>query len=181
MVTGQLGPRLIAHRGHSLGAPEQTMAAYEMAIRLGADMIEADVRRTRDGVLVMLHDATLDRTTDAAGAVAEQMLAEITSVDAGSWFGPEFRGARIPTLLPGLSRTRPTGAPPSAMSSRASLHDADIAPVSVATLGRASQLTVWSPSTPRANRSTPRSSALPGSSGSVWRGWVGSKALWPSR
>lgn len=98
MVIGRPGPRLIAHRGHSVGAPEQTMAAYEMAIRLGADMIEADVRRTRDGVLVMLHDSKLDRTTDAGGAIAERTLAEIKLVDAGSWFGPEFRGARIPTL-----------------------------------------------------------------------------------
>lgn len=74
------------------------MVAYEAAIRLGADMIEADVRLTRDGVLVMLHDGTLDRTTDASGPIAEWTLAEIATVDAGSWFGPEFGGVRIPTL-----------------------------------------------------------------------------------
>jgi glycerophosphoryl diester phosphodiesterase len=91
-------PRLIAHRGHSVGAPEQTMAAFEAAVRLGADMIEADVRRTRDGVLVMLHDATLDRTTDGSGPVRERTLAELADLDAGSWFGPAFRGARIPAL-----------------------------------------------------------------------------------
>jgi glycerophosphoryl diester phosphodiesterase len=90
--------RLIAHRGHSVGAPEQTMAAYEAAIRLGADTIEADVRLTRDGALVMLHDATLDRTTDAVGSVSEWALSELADVDAGSWFDPTFRGERIPTL-----------------------------------------------------------------------------------
>jgi glycerophosphoryl diester phosphodiesterase len=98
MATGRPRPRRIAHRGHTIGAPEQTKASYEAAIRLGADMIEADVRRTRDGVLVMLHDATLDRTTDRTGPVADRSLAELADVDAGSWFRPEFRGARIPTL-----------------------------------------------------------------------------------
>jgi glycerophosphoryl diester phosphodiesterase len=74
------------------------MAAFQAAVDLGADMIEADVRRTRDGVLVMLHDASLDRTTDAGGPVADRTLAELATGDAGSWFGPAFRGARIPTL-----------------------------------------------------------------------------------
>lgn len=74
------------------------MAAYEMAIRLGANMVEADVRRTRDGILLMLHDATLDRTTDATGPVVERTFAELAEVDAGSWFGPAFCGAHIPTL-----------------------------------------------------------------------------------
>lgn len=98
MSAGPTKPRLIAHRGHSLGAPEQTMAAYEAAVRLGADMIEADVQRTRDGVLVMLHDTTLDRTTDGSGPVAGRTLAELAELDAGAWFGDAFRGERIPTL-----------------------------------------------------------------------------------
>lgn len=91
-------PLVIAHRGHSLGAPEQTLAAYEAAARLGADMIEADIHRTVDGHLVMLHDATLDRTTDGHGPVAAHTLAEIRSLDAGSWFAAEFAGQRVPTL-----------------------------------------------------------------------------------
>lgn len=74
------------------------MAAYEAAIRLGADTIEADVRLTRDSALVMLHDGTLDRTTDAVGSVSEWALSELADVDAGSWFDPAFRGERIPTL-----------------------------------------------------------------------------------
>jgi glycerophosphoryl diester phosphodiesterase len=85
------------------------MAAFEGATRLGADMIEADVRRTRDGVLVMLHDATLDRTTDASGAIADWALADLAAVDAGSWFAAAFRGARIPTLAEVFEHAAATG------------------------------------------------------------------------
>jgi glycerophosphoryl diester phosphodiesterase len=91
-------PLVIAHRGHSAGAPEQTMAAFGLAVELGADMIEADVRRARDGRLVMLHDATVDRTTDGHGALAELSTAELARLDAGSWFAADFAGERIPSL-----------------------------------------------------------------------------------
>lgn len=91
-------PLVIAHRGHSVGAPEQTMAAYRMAIELGAEMIEADVRVTADGHLVMLHDATLDRTTSGNGPVSARTLHELRSLDAGVWFSPRFAGERVPTL-----------------------------------------------------------------------------------
>ena len=91
-------PLLIAHRGHSAAAPEQTLAAYRQAIELGADMIEADVHLTRDGVAVMLHDDTLDRTTSGHGLVGDFDLAEISQLDAGSWFGAEFAGERMPLL-----------------------------------------------------------------------------------
>jgi glycerophosphoryl diester phosphodiesterase len=74
------------------------MAAFELAVALGADMIEADVRRTRDARLVMLHDATVDRTTDGHGAVAELSSAELAGLDAGAWFAPDFAGERIPSL-----------------------------------------------------------------------------------
>jgi glycerophosphoryl diester phosphodiesterase len=102
----QARPRVIAHRGHSIGAPEQTMAAFELAAELGADMIEADVRRTRDGRLVMLHDATVDRTTDGHGSVSELSAAEVARLDAGRWFAADFAGERIPSLeeLFGLAR-----------------------------------------------------------------------------
>src|SRR5437764_15010234 len=89
-------PLIIAHRGHSAGAPEQTLAAYRMAARLGADMIEADVRQSRDGKLIMLHDAMLDRTTSGNGLAAELSWAELMKLDAGSWFAPAFAGERIP-------------------------------------------------------------------------------------
>jgi glycerophosphoryl diester phosphodiesterase len=73
------------------------MEAFEAAIRLGADLVEVDVRRSRDGHLVLLHDPRVERTTDGVGAVAELSLAELRDLDAGSWFSSEFAGARVPT------------------------------------------------------------------------------------
>jgi glycerophosphoryl diester phosphodiesterase len=91
-------PLLIAHRGHSIGAPEQTLAAYRRAIDLGADMIEADVQLTHDLVPVMLHDRMLDRTTNGRGPVDEIDMAALARLDAGSWFGAEYTTERVPRL-----------------------------------------------------------------------------------
>ncbi|HVL52713.1 MAG TPA: glycerophosphodiester phosphodiesterase family protein [Vitreimonas sp.] len=91
-------PLVIAHRGQSLTMPEQTMVAYRAAIELGAAMIEADVRRTLDGELVMLHDEDLGRTTDGRGPVAQVRFGDLRGVDAGAWFHPRHAGERIPTL-----------------------------------------------------------------------------------
>ena len=93
-------PLRIAHRGASgLGlAPENTLAAFEKAIQLGVDVIEIDVHATRDGQIVVLHDATVDRTTDGTGFVAEMSFEEVRRVDAGSWFAAEFTGERVPLL-----------------------------------------------------------------------------------
>jgi glycerophosphoryl diester phosphodiesterase len=107
----------IAHRGASAYAPEHTMAAYELALEMGADFIEPDLQVTRDGVLVALHDLTLERTTDVGevfpdrfreeevrGArvrrwyVSDFTLEEIQTLDAGSWFSEEFVGERVPTF-----------------------------------------------------------------------------------
>jgi len=87
----------IAHRGLLLDAPENTLTNFQacLDVHLG---FEFDVRRTRDGVLVCLHDDTLDRTTDGAGPVTETTLAELEKLDAGAWFGPAFRGTRVPTI-----------------------------------------------------------------------------------
>ena len=90
-------PLVIAHRGHSIALPENTMRAYERAVELGTDMIECDVNITRDGVLVMIHDWTLDRTTDGHGPVHDLTLDEVGRLDAGSWMGPEHAGGRVPT------------------------------------------------------------------------------------
>jgi glycerophosphoryl diester phosphodiesterase len=90
--------RIIAHRGHKVGAPEQTMAAFRLAVELGATMLECDVRFTRDGVAVMLHDRKLDRTTSGTGLIAEADWADVKALDAGSWFDPSFAGERVPTL-----------------------------------------------------------------------------------
>lgn len=89
---------IIAHRGASGSAPENTLAAFTKAVDLGADIIELDVRQTRDTQLVVLHDATVDRTTDGSGRVADLTAAEIRALDAGSWFSLQFARERIPLL-----------------------------------------------------------------------------------
>ncbi len=90
--------RIIAHRGHKVGAPEQTLAAFTLAIELGATMLEADLRFTRDGVPVLMHDRLLDRTTSGTGPVADMDWTDLAQLDAGSWFDPRFAGERVPTL-----------------------------------------------------------------------------------
>ena len=78
--------------------PENTMASFERAVALGADIIELDVRLCRSGEVVVIHDQTVDRTTDGRGAVLAFDLVELRRLDAGGWFGPGFAGERIPTL-----------------------------------------------------------------------------------
>jgi len=94
---GSAGVVVVAHRGYSHAAPENTVAACNAA-RGYADMVEFDVRSAQDGWLVLMHDATVDRTTDGAGAVADMTLAALRRLDAGSWFSAEFAGQRVPTL-----------------------------------------------------------------------------------
>ncbi len=89
---------LIAHRGASTHAPENTLTAVRMAREMGAQWIETDVRLTADGALVMIHDDTLDRTTNGGGPVLMASLDEIRSLDAGSWFADEYAGETVPTL-----------------------------------------------------------------------------------
>ncbi|WP_381799656.1 glycerophosphodiester phosphodiesterase [Streptomyces niveus] len=99
-------PLVIAHRGASAYAPENTLAAVDKAEALGIDWVENDVQRTKDGELVVLHDTDLKRTTDAEQVfpdrapwnVKDFTAAEIARLDAGSWFGAEWAGARVPTL-----------------------------------------------------------------------------------
>ena len=90
-------PLSVAHRGHSIAYPENTLEAYRKAIELGIEMIECDVNITRDGQLVMMHDPTLDRTTTGSGLVSNATRAEIQQLDAGGKFKPEFAGARVPS------------------------------------------------------------------------------------
>jgi len=94
----------IAHRGASSYAPENTFAAYDLALEMGAQHIELDVHLTTDGQVVVIHDDLLDRTTDGTGPVAACSLAEIKALDAGAWFGPALAGERIPTLSEVLER-----------------------------------------------------------------------------
>jgi glycerophosphoryl diester phosphodiesterase len=110
-------PVNIAHRGASAYAPEHTLAAYTLAIEMGADYVEQDLQLTRDGVLICMHDTTLNRTTNVADVfpdratevtrrgetsqvwrVSDFTLEEIKTLDAGSWFGDQFAGARVPTF-----------------------------------------------------------------------------------
>jgi glycerophosphoryl diester phosphodiesterase len=90
-------PLVIAHRGASAVAPEHTFAAYDQAVTDHADVIECDLQLTKDGVLVCLHDTTVDRTTGGAatGRIDSFTLAQLRAMDFGSWFGPEFAGASI--------------------------------------------------------------------------------------
>jgi glycerophosphoryl diester phosphodiesterase len=91
-------PAVVAHRGHSAAAPENTMAAVSGARQAGADWIEVDVRTTADGVPVVMHDPTVDRTTGGTGTVAGLTGDEIAALDAGSWFAPDFVGEPVPTF-----------------------------------------------------------------------------------
>ena len=93
-----IGLRVGGHRGASAVAPENTYAAFEQAIGDGALYTETDIRATSDGALVLLHDATLDRTSNGRGPVSALTLEELRELDAGSWFGQPFRGERIPEL-----------------------------------------------------------------------------------
>jgi glycerophosphoryl diester phosphodiesterase len=89
---------LQAHRGAAGLAPENTLAAFRMALDLGADGTEMDLQVTKDGIVVVIHDDTVDRTTDGRGRIGDLTLIEIKRLDAGAKFGPAFRGERIPTL-----------------------------------------------------------------------------------
>jgi glycerophosphoryl diester phosphodiesterase len=91
-------PWVIAHRGASGHAPENTLAAFERAVQLGATFIETDLHLTRDARFVAIHDSTLDRTTNGRGLVHDFTLAELKELDAGKWFDREFMDERIPTL-----------------------------------------------------------------------------------
>jgi glycerophosphoryl diester phosphodiesterase len=91
-------PLIVGHRGAMGYAPENTFAAYELALTMGVDAVECDVHLSADGVPVVIHDHTLDRTTDGRGLVRDHALAQLKALDAGSWRGAEFAGQRLPTL-----------------------------------------------------------------------------------
>jgi glycerophosphoryl diester phosphodiesterase len=99
-------PRIIAHRGASAYAPENTLAAFDLAIAQGADLIEFDVHLTADDQPVIIHDRTLERTTDGHGRVRDLSLRALKRLDAGRWHGPAFRGQRIQSVGEVLERYR---------------------------------------------------------------------------
>ena len=94
---------IIAHRGFSSIAPENTLAAFEQAIARGASSIEFDIQLSADSVPVIFHDATLERITGVSGKVRDKNLSQLQTLDAGKWFGAEFLGQKIPTLKEALS------------------------------------------------------------------------------
>lgn len=94
---------ICAHRGAMNTHPENTISAFEEAIRLGAHMVEFDVRMTKDKKLVIMHDRTVDRTTDGTGLVTELTLQEIQMLDAGSWKSDEFAAEKVPTFKEALA------------------------------------------------------------------------------
>ncbi|MBD3182197.1 hypothetical protein GF312_07890 [Candidatus Poribacteria bacterium] len=94
---------VIAHRGNSGPAPANTIEAIQQAIELGADMAEIDVRSSRDGVPVMVHNSTLDETTDGEGPVSSFTLSELKKLDAGSWKDKKYAGESIPTFAEALA------------------------------------------------------------------------------
>lgn len=91
-------PWIVGHRGAPGHAPENTMASFRRAVELGATFIETDLRLSHDAKFVAMHDATLDRTSNGRGLVRDFTLAQLRELDAGSWYGQEFAGERIPTL-----------------------------------------------------------------------------------
>ncbi|QYC43849.1 Glycerophosphoryl diester phosphodiesterase [Nonomuraea coxensis DSM 45129] len=107
----------VAHRGASAYAPENTVAAFQLAARLGADLFELDVQETKDHELVLMHDTTLSRTTDVEDVypglspwrVGDLTLAQIRRLDAGSWAGPRYAGEPVPTLGDALDAMAGTG------------------------------------------------------------------------
>ncbi len=97
---------VIAHRGASGYAPENTIAAFDKAVKMKADYIEIDVQRSKDNKLVLIHDNTVDRTTNGTGLVSDLTFKQLRYLDAGSWKGEQFTGEKIPTLGEALDKYR---------------------------------------------------------------------------
>ena len=109
-VLNSVRPLVIAHRGYSSMAPENTLPAFERALAAGADLIELDYHHTRDGQLIVIHDGTLDRTTDAVQRwggshlrVSDRTLGELRELKAGAGFEPPYPGTRLPTLIEAMA------------------------------------------------------------------------------
>lgn len=108
-LVSQARPLVIAHRGDSIHAPENTLPAFELAVKLKADLVELDYYHSKEGVPVVIHDNFLDRTTDAEAVfgkakmlVEETALVDLQKLDAGVWFDPKFKGTKLPTLAESL-------------------------------------------------------------------------------
>lgn len=98
--------QIACHRGAHLIAPENTYPAFDAALALGGDILEFDVRQSKDGVLYVIHDDSVDRTTNGSGKIADMTAAELDALDAGSWFGEPWARTRLPRLDDFLTRYR---------------------------------------------------------------------------
>lgn len=107
LLERQHPPVVVAHRGASSLAPENTLAAIRKAAELGAVMVEFDVRQTKDGKVVLMHDADVRRTTNGKGRLRDTTYAQLTALDAGQWFDPTFQGESVPTLDEALAALGP--------------------------------------------------------------------------
>lgn len=96
--------KIIGHRGAAGLAPENTFASFDLALQLGVNAIEIDIRRTKDGKLVIFHDDHIERTTNGTGVLQEMKWPQLRNLDAGSWFDPKYSGERIPLLTEFLKR-----------------------------------------------------------------------------
>ena len=97
-VAAQNSIEIVVHRGANALAPENTIASTDSALKYGATWIEVDVRKSKDGELFNLHDATLDRTTNGKGLLSDMLAKDVRKLDAGSWFGPQFEGTPLPSI-----------------------------------------------------------------------------------
>lgn len=91
-------PLIVAHRGASGEAPENTISSFSLALQQGADAVEFDIHQTADGKLIVMHDESLERTTNGQGMILETKLSELKGLDAGAWYSPKFKGEKIPLL-----------------------------------------------------------------------------------
>ena len=101
-------PQISGHRGANCIAPENTLASADSCIRLGIDVMETDVVLSRDSVFYLLHDSLLNRTTNGNGPIREWYSRDLDTLDAGSWFGPEWKGQKLPRLEELLQKAAPT-------------------------------------------------------------------------
>lgn len=109
LATGvRAGPFIVAHRGASHDAPENTLPAFELAWKQGADAIEGDFHLTADGKIICIHDYDMKRVSGTKHVVKSSTLAELRALDAGAWFKPEFKGTRLPTFAE-VAATVPVG------------------------------------------------------------------------
>lgn len=123
---------IAAHRGDRSAAPENTLAAFRAAVASGSDILETDVRLTADGAAVLMHDETVDRTTDGSGAVADLTLAELRALDAGSWFDERFAGERVPLFGEFLDVVAGSGRETALIELKGHWEESDVAQITLA-------------------------------------------------